>query len=76
MPFVSVTRSVKPAEKDRCVPDDFYSTTNHRTHVRVGGRWVEVEYQRMDAVIVAADGRAVCRKLRDVSEARPDRLRS
>ena len=26
---------VKPAEKDRCVPDDFYSTTNHRTHVRM-----------------------------------------
>src|SRR5215510_3981219 len=57
---------VKPAEKDRCVPDDFYSTTNHRTHVRLGGRWVEVEHQRMDAVIVAMDGRAMCRKLRDV----------
>lgn len=57
---------VKPAEKDRCVPDDFYSTTNHRTHVRVNGRWVEVEQQRMDAVIVVADGRASCRKLRDV----------
>jgi len=57
---------VKPAEKDRCVPDDFYSTTNHRTHVRLGGDWVEVERQRMDAVIVVADGRAACRKLRDV----------
>ena len=57
---------VKPAEKDRCVPDDFYSTTNHRTHVRVGGAWVEVERQRMDAVIVVANGRAECRKLRDV----------
>ena len=57
---------VKPAEKDRCVPDDFYSTTNHRTHVRLGGRWIEVDKQRMDAVIVQADGRAVCRKLRDV----------
>src|SRR5262245_45616929 len=43
---------IRPAEKDRCVPDDFYSTTNHRTHVRLGGRWVEVENQRMDAVIV------------------------
>jgi lysine-ketoglutarate reductase/saccharopine dehydrogenase-like protein (TIGR00300 family) len=62
---------VKPAEKDRCVPDDFYSTTNHRTHVRVGGRWVEVERQRMDAVIVASDGRAVCRKLRDVKAGEP-----
>lgn len=56
----------RPAEKDRCVPDDFYSTTNHRTHVRLGGRWIEVEAQRMDAVIVATGGRAVCRKLRDV----------
>ena len=57
---------LKPAEKDRCVPDDFYSTTNHRTHVRVGGRWVEVEQQRMDAVIAVAGGRAACRKLRDI----------
>src|SRR5438105_5220675 len=57
---------VKPAEKDCCVPDDFYSTTNHRTQVRVGGRWKEVEKQRMDAVIVVTDGRPVCRKLRDV----------
>src|SRR5512132_4438745 len=58
---------VKPAEKDRCVPDDFYSTTNHRTHVRVAGRWREVEKQRMDAVIVIDNGGPVCRKLRDVT---------
>ena len=57
---------LKPAEKDCCVPDDFYSTTNHRTQVRVGGRWTEVEKQRMDAVIVVAGGQAACRKLRDV----------
>ena len=57
---------VTPAEKDRCVPDDFYSTTNNRTQVRVNGRWVEVEAQRMDAVIVVEDGGASCRKLRDV----------
>ena len=58
---------IKPAEKDRCVPDDFYSTTNHRTHVRIGGRWREVEDQRMDAVIVVTEGRPACRKLRDVT---------
>jgi len=63
--------TIKPAEKDRCVPDDFYSTTNHRTHVRLGGRWVEVEKQRMDAVIVASAGRAVCRKLRDIRTGEP-----
>ena len=57
---------VRTAERDRSVPDDFYSTTNLRTHVRVDGRWIEVERQRMDAVIVVEDGRAVCRKLRDI----------
>jgi lysine-ketoglutarate reductase/saccharopine dehydrogenase-like protein (TIGR00300 family) len=57
---------IERADRDRCVPDDFYSTTNHRTHVRRGGKWLEVEAQRMDAVIVIADGRAACRKLRDV----------
>jgi lysine-ketoglutarate reductase/saccharopine dehydrogenase-like protein (TIGR00300 family) len=62
---------VKPAEKDRCVPDDFYSTTNHRTHVRVRGKWIEVENQRMDAVIVASGSRAICRKLRDVRAGEP-----
>ncbi len=54
------------ADKDGCVPNDFYSTTNHRTFVRHQGQWIEVERQRMDAVIVVEDGRAVCRKLRDV----------
>lgn len=63
--------TVKPAEKDRCVPDDFYSTTNHRTHVRLGGRWIDVEQQRMDAVIVSTGTRAVCRKLRDVRAGEP-----
>jgi lysine-ketoglutarate reductase/saccharopine dehydrogenase-like protein (TIGR00300 family) len=48
------------------VPDDFYSTTNHRTQIHHGDRWIEVEQQRMDAVVVVGDGRAVCRKLRDV----------
>jgi lysine-ketoglutarate reductase/saccharopine dehydrogenase-like protein (TIGR00300 family) len=57
---------IRTADRDRSVPDDFYSTTNLRTHVRVDGRWLEVERQRMDAVIVLEDGRAVCRKLRDI----------
>ncbi len=56
----------EPAPKDHCVPHDFYSTTNHRTQVRIGGRWVDVAKQRMDAVIVVVDGRPTCRKLRDV----------
>jgi lysine-ketoglutarate reductase/saccharopine dehydrogenase-like protein (TIGR00300 family) len=62
---------IRAAEKDRCVPDDFYSTTNHRTHVRLRGRWVEVDKQRMDAVIIAIGDRAECRKLRDVRAGEP-----
>lgn len=57
---------LRPAEADGVVPDDFYSTTNHRTLVRHGGRWEAVAGQRMDAVVVVDGGRARCRKLRDV----------
>ncbi|MDX2029766.1 MAG: TIGR00300 family protein [Blastocatellia bacterium] len=60
--------TLKPAPQARVVPEDFYSTTNHRTFVRVSGAWVEVGKQRMDAVIIIADGKAECRKLRDVAE--------
>ncbi len=53
-------------ERDRCAPDDFYSTTNHRTLVRHRQQWIEVENQRMDALVVVADGRAACRRMRDL----------
>lgn len=59
-----------PADRDGCAPEDFYSTTNHRTYVRHGGQWLEVERQRMDSAIVidSASGApaACCRKLRDL----------
>ncbi len=57
---------LREADMDGAVPEDFYSTTNHRTAVRVDGRWIDVEKQRMDAIIVVEGGRASCRKLRDV----------
>ena len=48
-------------------PDDFYSTTNHRTSVFLDGEWVSAADQRMDAVLVVERGtRRRCRKLRDV----------
>ncbi|MBX9604309.1 MAG: TIGR00300 family protein [Bryobacteraceae bacterium] len=62
---------LKIVEKDRCAPDDFYSTTNQRTFVRHEGKWVQAENQRMDAVIVVRDGRAVCRRLRDLRAGDP-----
>ncbi|HEY1911490.1 MAG TPA: TIGR00300 family protein [Vicinamibacterales bacterium] len=54
------------ADRDGCAPEDFYSTTNHQTHVRLEGQWVAVERQRMDAALVIEGGRAFCRKLRDI----------
>ena len=58
--------SLATVERDRCAPDDFYSSTNHRTEVRHEQRWIAVEKQRMDALIVVASGQAECRRLRDL----------
>jgi arginine dihydrolase len=57
---------VVPADRDGCAPEDFYSTTNHHTSVRLNGEWLPVERQRMDAAIVVDAGRASCRKLREI----------
>jgi len=57
---------VAAADRDGCAPEDFYSTTNHQTSVRLAGQWVRVERQRMDAAIVVDGLRASCRKLRDI----------
>lgn len=56
----------KVVEKNCCAPEDFYSTTNHRTFVRVQSQWIEVENQRMDAMVVLEGNRAFCRRLRDL----------
>src|SRR3984885_2830083 len=58
-------------QEDCCAPEDFYSTSNHKTYVRHAGHWVEVENQRMDALIVVRDDpaqkyQATCRRLRDI----------
>jgi lysine-ketoglutarate reductase/saccharopine dehydrogenase-like protein (TIGR00300 family) len=59
---------LRAADIDGAAPEDFYSTTNHRTEVHVNGRWTPVQQQRMDAAIVVSDGVATCRKLRDVRQ--------
>lgn len=65
-PVDSGEAELRPVERDRCAPEDFYSTTNHRTMIRRGGQWIEVENQRMDALVVVSGSRAMCRRLRDV----------
>ena len=63
--------SLVPAATDGTVSDDFYSTTNHRTRILHEGTWLDVEAQRMDAVIVVKEGVAKCTKLRDVKAGDP-----
>lgn len=57
---------LETAPADGVVPEDFYSTTNHRTEIRHGGRWIPVHDQRMDSVVVVRGGAAACTKLRAV----------
>jgi lysine-ketoglutarate reductase/saccharopine dehydrogenase-like protein (TIGR00300 family) len=60
---------LRVSDMDGAAPEDFYSTTNHRTSVFLDGGWVVVEDQRMDAAIVVADTsgpRVSCKKLRDI----------
>jgi hypothetical protein len=70
-PIDSGEAELKPAELDRCAPEDFYSTTNQRTLIRHGGQWLRVRKQRMDAMIVVRDGVAVCSRLRDIRAGDP-----
>lgn len=75
-PAASVEATLIRIERDKCAPEDFYSTSNHHTQVRVGGEWIEVQNQRMDALVVVrpaasnASGKpeAFCRRLRDIRE--------
>jgi lysine-ketoglutarate reductase/saccharopine dehydrogenase-like protein (TIGR00300 family) len=48
---------LRPALRDGVFPDDFYSTTNLETQVRLDGSWVPVERPEMDCGLVVAGGR-------------------
>jgi lysine-ketoglutarate reductase/saccharopine dehydrogenase-like protein (TIGR00300 family) len=43
---------LEPAPADGVFPEDFYSTTNLETFVRVQGRWLPVQWPEMDCGIV------------------------
>jgi lysine-ketoglutarate reductase/saccharopine dehydrogenase-like protein (TIGR00300 family) len=49
---------LREVEHDGVFPDDFYSTTNLETVVRIGGHWVPVENPEMDCGIVVSGDRA------------------
>jgi lysine-ketoglutarate reductase/saccharopine dehydrogenase-like protein (TIGR00300 family) len=54
--------SFAPAEADGILPDEFYSSTNFDTWVRVEGRWVAVLDQKMDSALVLRGGVPRCVK--------------
>jgi lysine-ketoglutarate reductase/saccharopine dehydrogenase-like protein (TIGR00300 family) len=59
-----------PADLDGAFPEGFYSTTNEDTEIRLDGRWLPVDRQKMDAgICVAADRQsAECVLMADVQK--------
>jgi hypothetical protein len=47
---------LRAVDRDGCAPEDFYSSTNQRTQLRAGGKWIDVDRQR--------NGRGDCRERR------------
>src|SRR5258707_4699438 len=68
LPVTERDARTAPVTQAGVLPDDFYSTTNQPTQVRVGGRWVAVEQIEMDVAIVVerAAGRAYTRPMHEV----------
>jgi len=44
--------SLAKVEKAKVAPENFYSTTNHPTHIHHKGKWINVDTIKMDALIV------------------------
>ena len=44
-----------PAPRDSVMPDGFYCTSNNRTQVRFGGRWIDVDRMMMDKCIAVRE---------------------
>jgi lysine-ketoglutarate reductase/saccharopine dehydrogenase-like protein (TIGR00300 family) len=61
MPFIERDARLQPAPQPGVLPDDFYSTSNLPTFVRVNGAWIEVEQIEMDVAIVVDREHGVAR---------------
>ncbi len=64
-----------PAEADGILPDEFYSSTNFETWVRVGGRWLAARDQKMDCALVLRGAEPFCVKQGQVRKGEPVALR-
>jgi lysine-ketoglutarate reductase/saccharopine dehydrogenase-like protein (TIGR00300 family) len=65
------TATTRPAPADGVFPDDFYSTTNLETLVRLDGDWTRVERPEMDCgLVVQTDGGTTVVRAVPVSDVR------
>jgi lysine-ketoglutarate reductase/saccharopine dehydrogenase-like protein (TIGR00300 family) len=55
-PVHAVDASLQPAPRDGVFPDEFYSTTNLQTEVRLDGHWHPVDRAEMDCGLVVTGG--------------------
>ncbi len=69
VPVSDTDCSFAVADIEGAFPDGFYSTTNYRTQVRLGGEWIEVEDQEMDCGILI-DGQGVTARCVPMTEVR------
>lgn len=60
--------ALRRAPRDCVMPDGFYSTTNNRTEVFHGGRWITVDGMMMDKCIAVRGAKAACVPPRDVKK--------
>ncbi len=58
------------SEKDKTVPDNFYSTTNYITEIRYDDRWINIDNIEMDCMIVVdtEEKTATCKPLNTVKK--------
>ena len=65
--------TVKPAPSDGVFPEDFYSTTNFDTRIRLGAGWIDVANSEMDCGIIVSPDHSSARTL-PVSDVRAGEL--
>ncbi|HIH35196.1 MAG TPA: TIGR00300 family protein [Methanosphaera sp.] len=58
------------SQKDKTVPDNFYSTTNYITEIRYDNRWINIDNIEMDCMIVVdtKDKTATCKPLNTIKK--------
>jgi lysine-ketoglutarate reductase/saccharopine dehydrogenase-like protein (TIGR00300 family) len=68
VPTVATDARLVAADVAGAFPEDFYSTTNQKTEVRINGHWIELQDQEMDCGVCydANTGVARCIAMTDV----------